>query len=57
MDAQITMTAAVTVVHGEPRAIEVRSDWPRPAQGPGEALVRVTAAALNNTDIWSQEGA
>ncbi len=52
-----TMTAAVTFGHGGPDAIEVRTDWPRPVPRPGEALVRVTAAALNNTDIWSREGA
>lgn len=51
------MIAAVTVGHGGPEMIEIRSDWPRPTPGPGEALVRVTAAALNNTDIWSREGA
>ena len=57
MNEQTTMTAAVTFGHGGPDAIEVRTDWPRPAPRPGEALVRVTAAALNNTDIWSREGA
>lgn len=57
MEPQTTMTAAVTFGHGGPDRIEVRTDWPRPTPGPGEALVRVTAAALNNTDIWSREGA
>src|SRR6056297_1524183 len=52
-----TMTAAVTFGHGVPEQIVVRSDWPCPRPGPGQALVRVTAAALNNTDIWSREGA
>ena len=51
------MIAAVTVGHGGPDQIEVRSDWPCPTPGPGEALVGVTAAALNNTDIWSRQGA
>jgi len=51
------MIAAVTVGHGGPDQIEVRTDWPYPTPGPGEALVGVTAAALNNTDIWSREGA
>ncbi len=36
---------------------EVRSDWPISVPEPGQALVRVTAAALNNTDIWSRSGA
>lgn len=52
-----TMTAAVTFGHGGPDQIEVRNDWPCPPPGPGDALVRVTAAALNNTDIWTREGA
>jgi NADPH:quinone reductase-like Zn-dependent oxidoreductase len=51
-----TMTAAVTVRHGGPEVIEIRSDWPVPEVGTEEARVRVTAAALNNTDIWSREG-
>lgn len=52
-----TMTAAVTTRHGGPDATVIRDDWPVPTPGSGEALVRVTAAALNNTDIWSREGA
>ncbi|MGB0114490.1 MAG: zinc-binding dehydrogenase [Ilumatobacteraceae bacterium] len=51
-----TMTAAVTTGHGGPDKIDVRHDHPRPSIGPGDALVRVTAAAINNTDIWSREG-
>lgn len=51
------MTAAVTVAHGGPETIELRTDWPTPRVGAGQALVRVTAAAVNNTDIWSRVGA
>ncbi len=51
------MTAAVTVAHGGPDRIEIRSDWPVPDLMSGRALVKVTAAAVNNTDIWSREGA
>ncbi|UCM91727.1 zinc-binding dehydrogenase [Streptomyces marincola] len=51
------MTAAVLVRHGGPDALELRTDWPVPAVGPGRVLVRVTAAALNNTDVWTREGA
>lgn len=52
-----TMTAAVTMGHGGPECIEIRHDWPRPTAGPGHAVVRVVAAAVNNTDIWAREGA
>ncbi len=51
------MTAAVTVGHGGPDRIEIHDDWPRPQAATGEALIRVTAAAVNNTDIWSRDGA
>ncbi len=51
-----TMTAAVTAAHGGPETLTVHHDWPVPRLGPGDALVRVTAAAINNTDIWSRQG-
>ncbi|MEL6890128.1 MAG: zinc-binding dehydrogenase [Actinomycetota bacterium] len=51
------MTAAVTMRHGGPDATEIRTDWPVPDTGAGDVRVRITAAALNNTDIWSRRGA
>ncbi|MCK2241414.1 MULTISPECIES: zinc-binding dehydrogenase [unclassified Crossiella] len=51
------MTAAVLTRHGGPDTLELRRDHPVPAPGAGQVLVRVTAAALNNTDIWTREGA
>ncbi len=51
------MTAAVTFGHGGPECIEVCHDWPVPSVGAGQVVVRVAAAAVNNTDIWSREGA
>ncbi|WP_329066102.1 zinc-binding dehydrogenase [Amycolatopsis sp. NBC_01480] len=51
------MTAVVLPRHGGIEALELHRDWPVPRPGPGEVLVRVTAAALNNTDVWTREGA
>ncbi|MEU3661891.1 alcohol dehydrogenase catalytic domain-containing protein [Streptomyces sp. NPDC032940] len=51
------MRAAVLRRHGDLDALELRTDWPLPEPGPGQVLVRVTAAALNNTDVWTREGA
>lgn len=50
------MTAAVTTGHGGPEMIEIHHDWPRPRPAAGEALVQVTAAGVNNTDVWTREG-
>ncbi|MFC5137440.1 zinc-binding dehydrogenase [Actinomycetospora rhizophila] len=50
------MQAAVLTRHGGPEALELRTvPVPRPERG--EVLVRVTAAALNNTDLWTRRGA
>ncbi len=51
------MLAAVTMGHGGQDETVLRTDWNVPDIGPGQGLVRVTAAALNNTDIWSRAGA
>jgi len=51
------MTAAVLTRHGAADALEVRDDWPVPRADSGAALVRVAAASVNNTDIWTREGA
>lgn len=51
-----TMTAAVLTRFGGPDAVRV-CQVPVPQPGPGELLVRVGAAALNNTDIWTRAGA
>lgn len=52
-----TMTAAVLTAFGGPEVLVVRHDVPTPFPGQGQVRVRVTAAALNNTDVWTREGA
>lgn len=42
--------------HGGPDALEVRNVT-APTPGAGEVLVAVRAAGVNNTDIWTREGA
>ncbi len=37
--------------------LEYRTDVPVPSPGPGEVLIRVGACGINNTDIWTREGA
>lgn len=49
------MKAAVIRRHGEADVIEYL-DWPEPKPGPGEALIRVRACALNRRDIWVRRG-
>jgi NADPH:quinone reductase-like Zn-dependent oxidoreductase len=41
--------------HGEPSVLRVE-DIPRPAPGPGQALVRVLAVSLNHLDLWVRRG-
>lgn len=51
------MRAVLLTRHGGPEALEYREDVPDPEPGPGEVRIRVRAAALNNTDLWTREGA
>ncbi len=58
MDAVLPtrMQAALLIRHGGPDAVELREvAVPRP--GPDQVLVRVAAAGINNTDVWTREGA
>lgn len=57
MSEAATMTAAVLTGHGGLDAIQVRHDVPAPRPGAGEVVVRVAAAAVNNTDVWTRQGA
>lgn len=51
------MRAVVLTGHGGPERLELREDVPVPSAGPGEIVVAVGAAGVNNTDIWTREGA
>ncbi|MGH3964312.1 MAG: alcohol dehydrogenase catalytic domain-containing protein [Pseudonocardiaceae bacterium] len=50
------MLAAVLTRFGGPEVLRVR-EVPVPRAGPREVLVRVSATAVNNTDVWTREGA
>lgn len=56
MGSMDTMRAAVLTSHGGPESLELK-DVELPIPGAGEVLVKVNTAALNNTDIWTREGA
>ena len=51
-----TMRGVYLTRHGGPEALEWRENIPVPHPGPGEVLVRVLAAGVNNTDINTREG-
>ncbi|MGH1484264.1 MAG: alcohol dehydrogenase family protein [Geminicoccales bacterium] len=46
-----TMTGVVLIGHGGPECLDWREDLPVPTPGPGDVLIRVAAAGVNNTDI------
>jgi len=50
-----TMHAVVIHRHGGPEVLSYE-EVPRPAPGPGEALIRVRATALNRLDLWARSG-
>lgn len=51
-----TMCAVLLTGHGGMDRLEYRDDVPVPAPGPGEVLIRVAAAGVNNTDINTRIG-
>lgn len=54
---QKTMRAMVLTGFGGDEKLHYRPDVPVPAPGGGEVLVKVAACGVNNTDIWTREGA
>lgn len=56
MSLPATMSGVLLTRHGGPEALEYRTDLPVPVPGPGEVLVRVAAAGINNTDINTRIG-
>ena len=57
MNISAQMTAALLTGFGGPEALVVRADVPVPQPRAHEVLVAVAAAGVNNTDIWTREGA
>ena len=51
-----TMRAIYLMAHGGPEALVYRNDIPIPAPRRSEALIRVGAAGINNTDINTRVG-
>lgn len=51
------MKAVVLTEHGGPEVLRFHNDWPRPVPEPGQVRVRVLVAAVNNTDVWTRQGA
>ncbi|WP_243788034.1 zinc-binding dehydrogenase [Saccharopolyspora gloriosae] len=56
MDMPETMRAVRIAAHGGPEVLEP-AEVAVPAARTGEVLVQVGAVALNNTDLWTREGA
>lgn len=50
------MSGVVLVGHGGPEMLEWRDDLSVPAAGPGDVLIRVSAAGVNNTDVNTRIG-
>jgi NADPH:quinone reductase-like Zn-dependent oxidoreductase len=51
------MKAVLLTGHGGPERLVYREDLPRPEPAEGEVLIEVGAAGVNNTDLWTREGA
>lgn len=56
MSLPATMSGVLLTGHGGPEALAFRSDISVPRPGPGQVVVRVLAAGVNNTDINTRVG-
>ncbi len=50
------MAAVLLTGHGGLDRLEYRTDVPVPRAGPGEVLIRIAAAGINNTDVNTRTG-
>ena len=55
-DLPKTMMAMLLIGHGGYEKLQYRTDVPVPEAGPGEVLIKVAAAGVNNTDINTRIG-
>ena len=56
MTLPTTMNAIVLTGHGGLDKLAWHEDWPAPAPGRGQVLIRVGACGLNNTDVNTRSG-
>lgn len=56
MHVPTTMRAMLTTGHGGLDKLSYRTNVPTPIPGPGEVLIKVAAAGINNTDINTRIG-
>lgn len=55
-NANNTMRGVQLIGHGGPEMLQVRHDLPVPSPKPGEVLVKIAAAGVNNTDVNTRIG-
>lgn len=55
-DIPNTMTAMVTMGHGDYDQLQLKTDWPTPQPKANEVLIKVSACGMNNTDINTRVG-
>ncbi len=56
MSLPTQMSGVLLTAHGGPEVLKWRDDIPVPTPGPGDVLIRVAAAGVNNTDINTRVG-